>query len=276
MSDITAEIFSEIVIHAQLSEYVPSPQPSGEAIITGEFGNIDTIESVPIISTVSENIKDMQGTPPLQFTSNGENLDNYIIYGNSDGVGDYVGNLFNTTLEQGSINSEGEEYDRNDRLRSAGFIPMSVGKYRLSVQKAETASNLSMYVILSLYDDSGTYIGDADDTWQSLPYQFTISQACKAKALFCYTDYTTDIPPSHISDLHIVPTGVDAPTVTDGYKIPITVGNSTVNLLIDKPLGVGDGISLADTGVNISTVSGSNTLSVETYVSPTVYIRYRS
>jgi hypothetical protein len=35
------------------------------------------------------NEKSMTGAPSLQFQSNGDNLTNYTIYGNKNGVGDY-------------------------------------------------------------------------------------------------------------------------------------------------------------------------------------------
>lgn len=52
------------------------------------------------------------------------------------------------------------------------------------------------------------------------------------------------------------------------YKIPITCGGETTNIYLDKPLGEGESISMADTGVEISTINGENTLTVDTTIQP--------
>ena len=54
-----------------------------------------------------------------------------------------------------------------------------------------------------------------------------------------------------------------------GYKIPVTCGGETTNIYIgDTPLGTGQTVTGAQTGVAIPTVSGTNTLSVGTTVQP--------
>ncbi len=186
----------------------------------------------PKIVTVSGKIGALSGTPPLTFQTSDSKLYDYVVYGARNGVGDYVGDsLFDVSLVQGSIDSTGAEYSRESRLRNTEFMALDAGTYKISVEKSSSGSgSLSLLIVVFLYNsETNEFVSYYNSNWGSVPYTITLTQAYKVRMVLAYSDYTTTITPDHIERVTIAPAGADAPTITDGYAIPVTV--TSKNLL---------------------------------------------
>ena len=180
----------------------------------------------PKIVTVSGKIGALSGTPLLTFQTSDSKLYDYVIYGAQNGVGDYVGDsLFDVSLVQGSIDTTGAEYSRESRLRNTEFMALDAGAYKISVEKSSSGSgSLSLLIVVFLYNiETDEFVSYYNSNWSSVPYTITLTQAYKVRMVLAYSDYTTTITPDHIERVTIAPTGADAPTITDGYAIPVTV-----------------------------------------------------
>lgn len=282
VDNITAKIGRDTNIAVKLSPYGGggNNKASDHQIVkTGNWANVMNLTSEVVEATAI--ISEQFGTPPLTFTTTGNRLLDYIIYGSQNGVGDYVGgSLFDAEFVQGGIDDTGiPRTTGTTRMHSEPLTPLSAGTYSFSVDKSSSAANIGMQAWVVVYDSEGTYVTYSDI--YNFPFTYTLSADRKIRLNICYTNDTT-ILPEHIESVTLVPVGANAPTITDGYAIPVNVSadefQQAVTLLVDKPLGSGYLLSLSDTNVGIPTKSGSeNTLTFGTAVQPSgVYIRFKS
>jgi hypothetical protein len=82
-------------------------------------------------------------------------------------------NLWNSTFEQGNINSStGLNYDDTSttRIRSVGYAELEAGTYILS------SSNSLLQASFRIYDAEGTYENSYNNQWNDLPFAFTLSK----------------------------------------------------------------------------------------------------
>lgn len=283
VDNITAKIGRDTNIAVKLSPYGGggNNKASDHQIVkTGNWSNVLNLTSEVVEATAI--ISEQFGTPPLTFTTTGNRLVDYTIYGSQNGVGDYVGgSLFDAEFVQGGIDtSTGIPNTTNPaRIHSDLFTSLLAGTYSFSVEKSNSAANIGMQAWVMVYDSEGTYVTYGGI--YNFPFTYTLSADRKIRLNICYTNDTT-ILPEHIESVTLVPVGANAPTITDGYAIPVNVSadefQQAVTLLVDKPLGSGYLLSLSDTNVGIPTKSGSeNTLTFGTAVQPSgVYIRFKS
>ena len=242
----------------------------------------DAITLVPTVGTVTGGISDLSGAPPLTFQTAANRLYDYVIYGAQNGVGDYVGEpIFNGEIEQGRITfatGEPSDENRNYRVRSDSFTTLTAGNYTISATKSASAGSDSLYVSMLWYDTSGTFIERNPSDWRSLPYSFTVSETRKLKFSISYNSGSgTTITPEHIGSVTIAPSGANAPTITDGYAIPVTVTGKnllennclseqynglTVTVNADKSITV-NGTATANS--NICVYNGGHTLGTAAY-----------
>ena len=227
--------------------------------------------------------KELTGSPPLSFVSNGENLVDYRIYGATGGVGDRTANLYN----------ESAAVDTNYYINSNGnSVIGGLGDRFLRVRLDVTPSTYYVLSWLNVFLGSGNnpaYIRIAEYTANN---QFILRTLCDCSAqtdnafLFytgnntTYIDLSIDSETSsrgqHLSGIMIV-SGNTAPTSYEpyGYKIPVVCGGTTTNIYLDEPLDEGESISMSDTGISIPTINGTNILTVDTEVQPSkMYIKY--
>ena len=240
------------------------------------------------------------GVPPLTFVSNGENLADYRIYGASGGVGDRTANLYN----------ESAAVDTNYYIKDNGSSAIgSFGDRFLQVRLNVTPSTYYVFSWLNVFlgsENNSAYIRIAEYTANN---QFILRTLCDCSAqtdnafLFytgnntTYIDVRIDSETSsrgqHLSGIMIV-SGNTAPTSYEpyGYKIPVVCGGTTTNIYLDEPLAKSgnnadyidyaaqkrhnsDGTESSVTLPEISTLAGTNTLTVGTEVQPSnVYIKY--
>ena len=224
------------------------------------------------------------GAVPVTFTADGNDLNDWTIYGNTGGVGDRTANLFSTNWIPGIINSSGNYEASNVAVCTNDYISIEYDNtYSFS------RDIKSGYIQLRFYDVNKQYVGGGTSNIQLLVGSSTsnpmsenvgfcvfkivnsniaymkindTTNSTATKYMMCEGEYTAQTMPSY------EPYGM--------YKIPIICGGETTDIYIDSPLGLNETISKTDTGVNIPTVAGSNTLSVNTTVQPEkIYIKYK-
>lgn len=241
----------------------------------------------------------MSGVPPLTFKANGQALKNYRIYGNtanSESVGDRTENLFDNgiTIENGTINTEtGAEsaYQAPKRLRTSfiGYFP--AGNYVISVNGVDRVNCITLYSSKNTDDFIETV-----STTSLLPKPFTLNEGGYIRIAFSKTD-NSDISPYDISNIMLNAGSESLPYEPYGYRVPVTVTNGTdtqtTNIYLHEQIktvaGVAehidykaqkqyfaDGTSADVTLPEISTLNGTNTLTVGTVVQPSkVEIKYK-
>lgn len=273
--------------HAEYNKLI-QPDPNTLYIFTDGGGdsryittNIDTATEVdPLLRQVTAiEYSRSSGTVPITFTTTGNKLVDYSINGTYEGVGDSSINYFSGTLEQGTIRSDnGELYTNASRLRSTDYVELEAGDYLISIEKSNTGQSLDFSGIVFLYGagDDHTYAGTANSGWTYFPLRFTVgaNQVIKFAIAQDTGDGSTPLDPAYISGVKIQP----RKTITNGYTIPIVVSSGgssqTTTLTVNKPLEISDTLTLSNTGVDILTSSGENTLTVNTESKPTVSILY--
>lgn len=205
-----------------------------------------------------------EGVPPFSFISNGEPLVNWIIYGNTGGVGEKTDNLYNaneTEIQRGYIDDEGISHPATSgttayTVNFTAVLPES--KYYLT----GTVGGHRIYY----YDENKTFLSRSEGMTATRKRFDTIENCEYIQIQFEYGNNTDDWMLSYDTEKSFEPYG---------YKIPVICGNTTTNIYIDEPLTSGETISYSETGVIIPTKMFLNTLSVDTTVQPEkVFIEY--
>jgi hypothetical protein len=234
--------------------------------------------------TKPSEVKTLTGIPPLTFASDGSNLKNWAIFGNDPGVGEQTKNLLdisNVNSSTNGINVKEEDgslhiYGKSNR-DSAFFVnlitpdkptaadtnfSLKAGTYTLSGMVATTNS----IVRLQILDETETETTLGLDDGSGLTFTLDSDSTVRVRLNFRRAAY--DVP----VDITIKPMLRPADTSADfepyGYKMPVTCGGVTTNIFTQSQLMDGDVLTLADTGVNIPTTDGNNTLTVGTTVQP--------
>ena len=251
----------------------------------------------PVISRgiiIPDAEKVLEGIPPLYFNTAENKLRDWIIYGTEGGVGKQSENMWYGTLINGTFGTEGEILPYSARVVNETYFDVS--------QYSNVTININevslIDVSVALYDANKSFLGVTG--WQSIPYVITTDNCDFIRLVFRYkTD--EDILPEDVSDIML-----NAGTTPKPYGpyIPVTVSHSeaiyyatgngdrygtqegmyrladdtqsqTVSIPIDHPLEDGESISLVDTGIDIPTFIGDNTLDVDTTIKPRVKITYK-
>lgn len=187
--------------------------------------------------TESENasIVSRQQAPPITFTGSGSSLSDWEIYGSDDGVGDYTGEAIVFTgsdLEAGGLRDVNGEKSVTTtiRLRTADFTANQAGTYLITAQTSGNATLRTCVYFYNLqYVDTGNpdaprspnYQGVFDGgDWQYFP-AVVVMPAGKFRMSFSY-EGNGQMSTSDIESITITPYGPNAPTIIDGYQIPVT------------------------------------------------------
>lgn len=246
--------------------------------ITAEIDTAEELTITPIQATAAIYNRS-SGTVPITFTTTGNKLVDYSINGTYEGVGDSSINYFSGTLEQGAIYfDDGQLANDASRLRPTDYVELEAGDYLISIEKSNTGQNLNFSVRVFLYGagDTYTYAGMANDDWTYFPLRFTVgaNQVIKFTIAQDMGGVSTPLDPAYISAVKIQP----RKTITNGYTIPVVVSSGgssqTTTFTVNKPLELSDSLTLSNTGVDILTSSGENTLTVNTESKPIVSILY--
>ena len=176
--------------------------------------------------TESENasIVSRQQAPPVTFTASGSALSDWVIYGSDDGVGDYTGEAIvftSSDLEIGGLeDSDGTEWAMSNRLRLAEAENNSDGDYYFEVVKSSSAKSSAIRIAGYCYNDQGVYQGAYPGVWMYPPCKFRMP-AGKFRFSMSY-ESNAEMSTSDIESITITPYGPNAPTITNGYQIPVT------------------------------------------------------
>ncbi len=226
----------------------------------------------------------ISGEPPLAFNSNGKPITNWSITGSSGGVGEKTANLVPPGWAEDfvtRIDDSTKAKIENDILTvaaSAGYGEYDT-KYIFKTDWKENTPYTLTYTarrdaqyptnpIVAFYytDGTRTFIPFAmvnDGEWYQYSGASTSTKTVKYIAAY-WTQGLIDIDTNSFN----VNEGTEPIIEPYGYKIPIICGGETTNIYLDTPLYDGEQIIGTQTGVSIPTISGSNTLTIDTLVQP--------
>lgn len=201
-------------------------------------------------------VSTLSGIPPISFLSDGSDLSAWSITGASDGVGDRTANLFNASTAL-------HNYYISD---TDGVAKVAVNNDCSDYIEIKPETN---YYITSI--PSGRWGAWYDENKQFIS-GITIYGVKKSPAGAKYMRVTVNRNNNNtdFANTFMVIEGTAEPEsyVPYGYEIPITCNSVTQTVYLDEPIGNGESVSMASTGITIATVNGSNTLSIGTTVQP--------
>lgn len=252
----------------------------------GGSSTTDFFEELFAENTKPSKIETLTGVPPLTFVSDGSNLVDWAISGNSGGVGERTKNLFELAEPQTTVyNVDFVPDKKTGKIVASGLCSStasSQARFSFNGDERRIISESFLQNGMKFSCDglvSGSVCGIAYYTSNDM---YISEQDCEPG----YSEQTIAIPETAVkfrafvrkqqkagaADVIFKPMLRPADTSSDfepyGYKIPITCGGVTTNIFTQSQLMDGDVLTLADTGVNIPTTDGSNTLTVGTTVQP--------
>lgn len=236
---------------------------------------------------------EVEVVPPLAFPSNGNNLLNYRIDGANGGVGDLVTdtsdenygkykvpvvisgkNLLQITATSQTIS--GVTFTINsDKSITCNGTATANAEFRI-VRTPDFPDNEDMLL-------TGCPVGGSSSTYQ-LQYSNNRDKAFQDMGngiVIQKMDYNT-YPNTYVqirivkgytcNNLTFYPM-IRLATIEDDTYEPY-IEPTTTNIYLDEPIGANESKSLSDTNVNIPTINGINTLSIDTTIQPSnVYVQ---
>lgn len=226
--------------------------------------------------------KELTGSLPLSFVSNGRNLRDYRIYGSSGSVGDKTRNLWD---EKNAVDTVYYINPSGNRATGAGgdrFLQNKIDIKALTKYTFTWAKNVlgsegnTSYIRICEYTENDSFIGRIlCDCSGQVDKNFTFTTSSSSAYLDVRIDSETALRGQHLVGAMLVLGSVPTAYEPYGYKIPVVCGGVTTNIYLDEPLGENESISMSDTGVSIPTINGTNILTVDTEVQPSkMYIKY--
>jgi hypothetical protein len=259
--------------------------------------------------------KVLEGVPPLHFTTAENKLKDWIIYGASGGVGnnEYGSNLFDFegwyagtrganngtiswdrdnqafTLTASTNNCFTFPYATDYDYYYAYKIPVEANTtYELS-WSADNDNQGNVFVIRNgnaLDSAAGNnsnekaFLFRTNSDTTEITFRFGVENAGES---ITYSNIklrkvTATIPVIISQDVPVyyaTGNGDRYATPEGAYRLDDETQTQTVSIPVDHPLEEGESISLADTGIDIPTYIGDNTLDVGTTVKPRVKITYK-
>lgn len=235
---------------------------------------------------------EVEGTLPLTFQANGNNLLDYRIDGAIGGVGDRTNNLWNdsiTTLTPASgITRTNNSYvidkigESANEIITLPFVLSENKTCNLSFDAYADENNTKIIIDGfpdNIYNSAGIIDSQVILTTVNKRYSIQLQLLNgNTKVRFYRSSTTTN---SNISKIYLSNIQLEeGSTATDyepyGYKVPVICGVKTTNIYLDSPIGANESISLSDTEIDIPTIDGANTLTIDTTVQPSnVYVQAR-
>jgi hypothetical protein len=225
--------------------------------------------------TKPSEVKTLTGIPPLTFVSDGSSLKNWAIFGADPGVGERTKNLIQvpsintidrgvkyiSDSEKGIIVANRQSVGTNDSSVTFSVL-LDAGSYRFTCNNDSSFTTYDAYV----RDLSVTI---ARDNPKLSPGQYFTLAEPETVTLYFRIRPNYDAQNLIFAPMVQIDTGDTNDTFEPyGYKIPVTCGGVTTTIYTQSQLMDGDVLTLADTGVDIPTTDGNNTLTVGTTVQP--------
>lgn len=238
------------------------------------------VEPEPPVPPMTNLLQYQTGVPPFDFTTSGANLWSYFIQGAAEGCGEITNNLWNgATIEAGRLDNGdvGYKSDTTNITFSDDILSFTTtANYRGVVSDLMPIDNEMRisYTLSSLmtkkvawYAADTTFLSQTTYTTSDYRSGMLLSPPENAK----YFRISFE-PPTAGTYTIAYPKLNEGPTALPyepyGYKIPIVCGGQTTNIYIDNPIGADDILYSIQTGIQIPTIVGDNTLSVNTTVQP--------
>ena len=241
----------------------------------------------------SSPIETLTGTPPLTFIANGQPLIDYTIYGantrsenllqivpdmldaeNWEEIAYSPGSVFFMYYELSS--AQVQEILANANMAGTVYLKPNGAYYNGEVFAITNAKTPTINNAYRLLQNDGTTFDFSRSTtgWSSvylsIGYGNKITPTNKQTLINAFFDNYDVMLNAGTEPLPYEPYWI--PGVGDAddnkYAIPLTINGQTYTIYLDAPLGEGESISFVDTGIDIPTVKGVNTLSVDTIVQP--------
>ena len=208
--------------------------------------------------------KTVSGVPPLIFKSDGSALKNYRFYGAAWGVGDYDENSgkyvipvtiagknkFDGTLFSG--------YYTDSTMTSIGGATGNYKSFKLLLSAGTYTFSCSVPVLIIRYITSDIYRSNPIGSKYTQEYTFILANDSYVSLAF-RNESNTEWDDSTTIQVELS----QSATEYEPFHEP-----STINIFLDTPLTEGESVSLADTGIQIGTIDGTNILTVGTEVQP--------
>jgi hypothetical protein len=237
--------------------------------------------------TKPSEVKTLTGVPPLTFVSDGSNLKNWTIFGADPGVGERTENLFDVFGKIG-------KYDSNTTISVIDAKTISITGIYYVYQIYQVKPNTDYYLYTIPYSDNsqagrtitgvtnsgtGPNVSDVVANYSSTNFSFSFNTGERHRiALLLYAS-SSNVAGTVTYSNTMLTHGSTVPSsyIPYGYKIPVETrersGNAwnvvhTTNIYTQTQLGSGDTLTKEQTGVDIPTVDGNNTLTVGTTVQP--------
>lgn len=231
---------------------------------------------------------EVEGTLPLSFEANGNNLLNYRIDGASGGVGDLITDTSDekfgkykipVVITGKNIFNENSELNTDGTLNlDSGLYPFSVGDNRRTFffnVKPNTTYTFSCSSIGDRFAvcEYNSIINPSNySTYNKLSADRNIYSQANGILSYSFTTSSTAKMVGIYYSLNTIPT-----------NIQIEIGNKTTyepyseivtNIYLDNPIVGNESVSLSDTNVSIPTNYGMNIMSINTTIQPSnVYVQ---
>lgn len=230
--------------------------------------------------------KTITGVPPFTFKSNGDNLVDWSINGNTGGVGERTKNLLNLAgVEDKTSSGVTFHVDAEVGTVTLAGDGSNAGQVGFPVRLPMVTETTNLY--LTGYDGNvggvNIYVWNNTERarakqWDGVTASASVSTDNRQVEiqLLPNNEYSVyfRVNASFTSSGEILTPMLRLPDTSAvfipyGYEIPVTCGGTTTDIFIgDSPLTEDETVSKTSTGVDIPTVSGSNTLTVDTFVQP--------
>ena len=224
--------------------------------------------------------KTLEGTLPLTFRANGQNLTNWVLWGNTGGVGKQSANIFHGTFEYAFYStSNGQKYEDDATFITTGLIPVEPSTDYSAYWHCTAEVDDNSSISAMMYDANGNYIKYrylsthiVGSDWEQQKVTFTTTEDTAFVRIANTKWHSKTVPISSVDDLMLY-VGSDTKTYEPyGYGLPITVSDGTNSTTITIPLTegleAGETISKTTTGIDIPTYNGNNTITVTSEVQP--------
>ena len=231
---------------------------------------------------------EIEGTLPLSFEANGNNLLNYRIDGASGGVGDLITDTSDEKFGKYKIPvviTGKNIFNENSELNTDGTLNLDSGLYPFSVGDNRRTFFFNVKPNTT-YTFSCSSIGD----------RFAV---CEYNSIINPSNYSTDNKLSADRNIYSQANGILSYSFTTSStakmvgiyyslntiptNIQIEIGNKTTyepyseivtNIYLDNPIVGNESVSLSDTNVSIPTNYGMNIMSINTTIQPSnVYVQ---